>query len=152
LTTILSRSSAVNNDERPSTNSAAAKKLYNATVFATLCAVTDILNTDSLNELKAILGDELLSITQLFADRLDGELDLVYSAATAGDMQKLNRAAHGLKGSCANMGAVELARLASLIEKAALVPDPSAISAHVADLPQTAKSTLSAMRESGFIN
>ena len=114
--------------------------------------MTDILNTDSLNELKSILGDELLGITQLFADQLDGEMQNVFNAANAGDMQKLNRAAHGLKGSCANMGAVELARLASLIEKAAQASDTSVITAALADLPAAGKNTLAAMRAAGFIN
>jgi len=52
-------------------------------------------------------GDlELLrEIAQLFLDEYPGSLDDIHQALEAGDANKLERAAHGLKGSVANFGA-----------------------------------------------
>ena len=52
-------------------------------------------------------GDlELLKeIAQLFLDEYPGALDDIHKALAAGDATKLERAAHGLKGSVANFGA-----------------------------------------------
>jgi len=113
--------------------------------------VTDLLQPDSLNQLKAILDDEFLQITQLFAEQLPEEMDALQQAIEANDLTAINRKAHSIKGSCANLGAVALAHQAMLIEKAALVPDLAVIHAAAATLPDLADQTLTAMRDGGYL-
>lgn len=113
--------------------------------------MTDLLQPDSLNQLKAILEDEFLQITALFADQLPQEIDALHRAIAANDLAAINRKAHSIKGSCANLGAVALAHQARLIEKAALVPDLAAIHAAAATLPVLVDQTLAAMRSGGYL-
>ena len=116
-----------------------------------MIAVSDLLNTDSLAELKAILEDELFQITRLFADQLMDELDKLQRVIDQGDMTGVNRQAHSLKGSSANMGAAALAAAALKIEKAALVKDHELIAETMALIPELADQTLSAMKASGYL-
>lgn len=116
-----------------------------------MIAVTDLLHTASLDELKTILDDELFQITRLFADQLTDELDKLQRAVDQGDMVAVNRQAHSLKGSCANMGAAALASAAMKIEKAALSQDRAEISACMSRIPELAEQTLTAMRASGYL-
>lgn len=119
--------------------------------FKYTIAVTDLLHTASLDELKAILDDELFQITRLFADQLTDELDKLQRAVDQGDMAAVNRQAHSLKGSCANMGATTLASAAMKIEKAALSQDHAEINACMGRIPDMAEQTLTAMRASGYL-
>ncbi len=113
--------------------------------------MTDLLQPDSLNQLKAILEDEFLQITELFANQLPQEIDALHQAIAANDLTAINRKAHSIKGSCANLGAVALAHQAMLIEKAALVPDLAVIHTAAATLPDLADQTLAAMRSGGYL-
>ncbi len=116
-----------------------------------MIAVSDVLNTASLAELQALLDDELFQITRLFADHLMDEVDKLQRAVDLGDMKAINRQAHSLKGSCANMGATALAASAHEIEKAALQQDHELIAATLPRLPDLAEQTLRAMQVSGYL-
>jgi PAS domain S-box-containing protein len=48
---------------------------------------------------------------------MDSRLDALRSAASANDARLLERTAHSLKSSCANLGAIALARLCGLLEQ-----------------------------------
>ena len=119
--------------------------------FELMIAVADLLNIDSLAELKAILDDELFQITRLFADQLMDEVDKLQRVIDQGDMVGINRQAHSLKGSSANMGATALAAAALKIEKAALAKDHVLITETMSFLPELADQTLSAMKASGYL-
>lgn len=116
-----------------------------------MIAVSHLLNTTSLDELKAILDDELYQITRLYADQLMTEVDKLKQVIDQGDMTAVNRLAHSLKGSSANMGATALAAEAMKIEKAALQNDHSLIATSMAGLPDLAEKTLIAMQTSGYL-
>ena|SRR5689334_12223874 len=74
---------------------------------------------DSETALARVGGDvELLKeIAQLFLDEYPGALDDIHKALEAGDAHKLERAAHGLKGSVANFGASAAVEAAFQLEQ-----------------------------------
>lgn len=60
----------------------------------------------------------LRQLVALFLDPLDGKVDDI--AAAANDPKKLEREAHALRGSSAQLGAVELARACTALEEGAV--------------------------------
>lgn len=60
--------------------------------------------------------------------------DAIRDAIKAGDGDALSRAAHSLKGSSANVGAEEVRRIATVLERVELVADPDAAAILSTDL------------------
>lgn len=108
------------------------------------------LDVQMLAELAEALGDELKEITGYFIEQLEGQVADIQAAHAAGDPQRLNRLAHALKGSAANMGAVSLAQAAASIEKLALRGGDEPIAPLVASLPGLALEAANALRAGGF--
>lgn len=108
------------------------------------------LDVQMLGELAEALGEELKEITGYFIGQLDGQVADIQSAHDAGDSQRLNRLAHALKGSAANMGAVSLAQAAASIEKLAQRGDMEPTGLLVASLPGLAAEAAAALRAAGF--
>ncbi len=109
------------------------------------------IDTETLSGLKEMLGDDLYEITQLYASTLLDEIASLQACYASGDMGRLNRLAHALKGSSANMGASALAALAAAVEKRALADDKAMVEAALNDMPQVAKDTLAAFKTGGFL-
>jgi len=109
-----------------------------------------LLNVPLLQELRAMLGDELGDVTGLFIEQLGGQIGDIVACHGRGDLPNLSALAHGLKGSAANMGAVALSQSAGSIEKQALVADSAALAPLVAALPALAAQTIAELRGSGF--
>lgn len=103
-----------------------------------------------LGELAEALGDELKEITGYFIAQLDVQVSDIRAAQDAGDAQSLNRLAHALKGSAANMGAVTLAQAAASIEKLAQRGELEPAGPLVASLPSLAVEAATALRAAGF--
>jgi len=78
-----------------------------------------LLDEPALDELKDMLGDALVEISDSFLEGLDAEVAAIEGALTNGGVS-LKAAAHSLKGSAGNLGARRLAGLSSAIEKAAM--------------------------------
>jgi HPt (histidine-containing phosphotransfer) domain-containing protein len=112
----------------------------------------NLIDTETLSGLKEMLGDDLYEITGLYASTLSGEIQSVQDCYAAGDMTRLNRLAHALKGSSANMGATELASLAAAVEKQALAGDRGTVEAVLKDMPRVAEATLAAFKAGGFLS
>jgi HPt (histidine-containing phosphotransfer) domain-containing protein len=127
------------------------EKGYHATFRTGKSDFMNPIDTETLSGLKEMLGDDLYEITGLYASTLSGEIQSVQDCYASGDMARLNRLAHALKGSSANMGATELARLAAAVEKLALAGDRSAVEAVLKDMPQVAQATLAAFKSGGFL-
>jgi HPt (histidine-containing phosphotransfer) domain-containing protein len=71
---------------------------------------------------------------QLFLDEQPNLLHGVRSAAAAGDFDALQRAAHAVKGTCANLGARPAAEAALALETAARDGDATATGELVEEL------------------
>ena len=109
------------------------------------------LDTGALDGLKELLGDDLYEISDLYVTTLPEAVHGLLASHAQGDVQRLMQEAHALKGSSANMGAQEMARLCSGIEKMALDGSQrEAVAALVAGLEPVAMATVSAMRSAGY--
>ncbi|MEN9383748.1 MAG: hypothetical protein RL323_891 [Pseudomonadota bacterium] len=111
----------------------------------------NLIDSETLGGLKEMLGEDLYGITGLYVDTLPGEIQSVLECYGQGDMPRLCKLAHGLKGSSANMGASEMARLAAVIEKQALAGDTAAVEAAIKELPLAAEATVAAFKDGGFL-
>lgn len=71
-----------------------------------------------------VLGDDdgqafVADLSAMFLDDVPAKIDALRTAVLAGDSTTIYGAAHGLKGSCATMGAIEMARLCGQLEQKA---------------------------------
>lgn len=78
-----------------------------------------VLDANVLDELRAIAGDETLRIVRLFMEDAPRLIARIEQAATANDLEAMGEAAHTLKSSSANLGALALSAAAKRIEQAA---------------------------------
>ncbi len=110
-----------------------------------------LLNHHSLTELKSILGDDLYPITHLFAQQLPGDVDRLGALLASNDLAAARQVAHAIKGSSANLGAQELARLAGLVEQGVQRNAADEASSAMTHLHEVAQQTLQAMQAGGFL-
>ena len=109
------------------------------------------MNTSALDELRSVLGDEFFELSRMFALQVESEVAGLNECFAQGDMQRLKRLAHSLKGCCANMGVQELSRRASAIEKAAMSGDTEVIRSTLPEMAPLAQQSLAAMRAAGYL-
>ena len=69
-----------------------------------------------LDELREIAGDEALSIVNLFLEDAPRLIRLLEQASAIPDLEVMREAAHALKSSSANVGALALSAAAKRIE------------------------------------
>ena len=70
--------------------------------------MSELLDTMVLDELREIMEDEFPSLLKTFLTESERQFQEVCAAKEAGDYDQLRRAAHALKGSCGNVGALDL--------------------------------------------
>lgn len=66
------------------------------------------LDMESLNTLKEVMGDEFPQLVDTFITDSDVRIVNIRESVDAGDPEAFRRAAHSLKGSASNMGALRL--------------------------------------------
>jgi signal transduction histidine kinase/CheY-like chemotaxis protein/HPt (histidine-containing phosphotransfer) domain-containing protein len=93
-----------------------------------------VLEPEMLDELREIAGDEALSIVNLFLEDAPRLVRLMEQASAIPDMEMMREAAHALKSSSANVGALALSAAAKRIELGAR--------AHALDRPAVAVALL----------
>ena len=76
----------------------------------------DCVSASVLDGLRDIMGEDMPGLIELFFRATTDLIAELNQALDANDPLRLHRAAHTLKSSCANMGAVALAKLASDLE------------------------------------
>jgi len=82
--------------------------------------------TLELGTLRSLVGENRVKLRQyldLFASTTGTLLEQIVAATSQRDAATLNRLAHTLKGACGNVGAHEMAALASALEGAASLED-----------------------------
>lgn len=89
--------------------------------------MSDVLDLNMLNELREIMEDDFPSLLETFLSESSRQYQDAAGAWQSSDMDQLRRAAHSLKGSCANIGAQELHQTCSDIEHAAKAGEGEAI-------------------------
>lgn len=78
---------------------------------------TEHLDLDTLKELKIIMGDEYSLLLETFINDSVIRIKTVAEAVATQDPDAIRRAAHSLKGSAGNMGAVRLALICKSLEE-----------------------------------
>ncbi len=76
-------------------------------------------DTDNLNMLKDLIGDDLKEILHAYLDSAPDLLMKISHALSASDTELLRLHAHSLKGSSANIGAHDLSEYSARLEKMA---------------------------------
>jgi HPt (histidine-containing phosphotransfer) domain-containing protein len=79
----------------------------------------EVVSRAMLDELWALTPGSFHEIVGVFLESAGGKVAALRRAMESGDHDSLRRAAHGLKGSSGNVGAVRLAALCSELEQAA---------------------------------
>lgn len=69
------------------------------------------LNQKTLDELKELMGESYLSVFQAFAKSAKKCIEDIELAVAKNDIQVIERSSHTLKGSSANIGAINLSKL-----------------------------------------
>ncbi|MEN5116649.1 ATP-binding protein [Luteimonas sp. TWI662] len=80
---------------------------------------SDVLDGEVLDDLRELLGDDVDRLVAVFLDDTPRLLASFNAAAAAGDQATMREAAHSLKSSSANLGALALSAEAKRIEAAA---------------------------------
>lgn len=101
-----------------------------------------------LDELADLLGPQLAPILATFRTQVGVYQDELARAAAAGDFEALRRAAHGLKGAAASVGATALHEAMQTLEHAATQGDTATADATLTALPALARDTLAALAPS----
>lgn len=70
--------------------------------------MSELLDSEMLNELKEIMEDDFSSLLETFLVESEKQYKAVQAAWQNQNMDELRRAAHTLKGSCGNIGAMPL--------------------------------------------
>ncbi|TWT19447.1 Hpt domain-containing protein [Luteimonas marina] len=78
-----------------------------------------VLDTDILDDLQAMLGEEVDRLIDVFLDDTPRLIKALENAAAGPDYDALRDAAHSLKSSAANLGAMSLSAAAKRVELAA---------------------------------
>ncbi|WP_211251992.1 Hpt domain-containing protein, partial [Arenimonas malthae] len=87
-----------------------------------------VLATEVVDELRAVMGNEYLSLVRLFLEDAPRHVQALEAAATANDMAAMVSPAHTLKSASANLGAMALSAAAKRIELGArqgVLPRPA---------------------------
>ncbi|GAB2503893.1 hybrid sensor histidine kinase/response regulator [Arenimonas alkanexedens] len=91
-------------------------------------ATPPVLSSDVVEELRAVMGNEYLSLVRLFLEDAPKHVQALEAAATGADMSKMVGPAHTLKSAAANLGAMALSAAAKRIELGArqgVLPRPA---------------------------
>jgi signal transduction histidine kinase/CheY-like chemotaxis protein len=85
-------------------------------IGASLAATAPVVNQAILDELRSVLGSELDKLIDLFLHDTPQILARLEAAASVPDFNELREAAHSLKSSSANLGAMALSAAAKRVE------------------------------------
>jgi CheY-like chemotaxis protein/HPt (histidine-containing phosphotransfer) domain-containing protein len=87
-----------------------------------------------VDDLREVMGDEFLSLIRVFLEDTPRTLERLQAAAAAGEIPPMVAAAHSLKSTSANLGALELSELARQIEhggRAGTLNNPTVVAARL---------------------
>ncbi|MCX7034716.1 MAG: ATP-binding protein [Arenimonas sp.] len=101
---------------------------YSAEIRADAPPPPPVLASDVVDELRAVMGNEYLSLVRLFLEDAPKHVQALEAAAAGSDMAALVGPAHTLKSASANLGAMALSAAAKRIELGArqgVLPRPA---------------------------
>jgi HPt (histidine-containing phosphotransfer) domain-containing protein len=92
------------------------------------------LDYDALNALKDVMEDDFGLLIETFLQDSNNRLATLRELVDTKDTDLIRRTAHSFKGSCSNLGALNLAELCSMVERKALNQDFESLPADVAEI------------------
>lgn len=78
---------------------------------------SNLLDSQTFDELKSLLGDDLPMFLEMFFTENQQALENIKTGITQADLDLIKASAHGMKSSCAYLGAQELSDLAAYLEE-----------------------------------
>lgn len=81
--------------------------------------MSERLDRDLLHELEILMEDGFVSLLEAYLRDSETRIFEAFEAWEAGDLERLRRSAHSLKGSSSNIGAQALAEYCSALEASA---------------------------------
>ncbi|QCU89289.1 Hpt domain-containing protein [Thiomicrorhabdus sediminis] len=96
------------------------------------------LDTDNLNALQAVIGEQINELLQIYLDSTPLYLQQIQNSLDALDFDNLQHAAHTLKGSAGNIGAADLADFCQQLEQQAKNQQSCALASAIEKLAQEA--------------
>jgi HPt (histidine-containing phosphotransfer) domain-containing protein len=109
--------------------------------------MSTLLDLDTLNTLKDVIGDDLKEIIDSFLQLLPGQVDAIESSARTNDTTNMRLHAHTLKGSSSNVGALALAELSHKLEDMAKLGQTEASLGQMSELRSLSARTGDALRK-----
>lgn len=94
------------------------------------------LSRETLGMLKDVMGDDFPLLISTFINDSDEHIQRLHAALTDQDSDAVRRAAHSFRGSCHNLGAVQLASLCEHVEQRSLDGELAGLSDYLAKIEQ----------------
>lgn len=94
------------------------------------------LDLETLKTLREVMEDDFSLLIDTFIQDSTDRIILLREAAGGTDPDSIRRAAHSIKGSCSNIGALRLTVLCSNLEKKALSADLNFLSDDLLEIEQ----------------
>src|SRR5687767_12622450 len=112
--------------------------------------MSQAINMAVVEELLALSDDGdpslLVDLIQMFLDDAPTKVGLIKSGLTKSDLQQIERAAHSLKGSAGNLGAVHLQQLCDDLQRASRGAQAGELAALVGQLDGPLAAALQELR------
>jgi HPt (histidine-containing phosphotransfer) domain-containing protein len=109
--------------------------------------MNQLLDLDTLNTLKDVIGDDLIEIIDSYLQLLPEQIDAIESSARIDDATNMRLHAHTLKGSSSNVGALELAEISHKLEDLAKECQTAASLNKMGELRSSSMRTTEALRK-----
>jgi HPt (histidine-containing phosphotransfer) domain-containing protein len=109
--------------------------------------MSQLLDLDTLNTLKDVIGDDLKEIIDSFLQLLPGQVDSIESSARLNDATNMRLHAHTLKGSASNVGALALSQISHKLEDLAKAGQTAASLEHMNELRSLSTRSADALRK-----
>ena len=89
--------------------------------------MSSVLNTEILDQLREILGEDFGLIIDSFHQEGGNLISNMQAASTSGDFQQMKEAAHSMKSMSGNVGAMELSGLSDQLQIASANEDQAKV-------------------------
>lgn len=96
----------------------------------------DIVDRDTLEELRDVMEDEFSLLIDTFIQDAPGRIAELRSVHASDDIAGLEKPAHTLKGSSSNIGAPKLSSICAALVDGVRAGDPGDVDAAIADIEQ----------------
>lgn len=94
------------------------------------------LTRETLDTLKDVMGDDFPVLISTFINDASEHIQRLHSALASQDGDAVRRAAHSFRGSCHNLGAVQLASLCEHVEQRSLEGELDGLSDYLLKIEQ----------------